>query len=97
MSVPIASHIMRTTIDLDAPVLRELKRLQKAERKSLGRLISDLVTQAISARAAKPTGPPSFRWIARPMGARVDLTDKDAVQALLDREANTASLQATPQ
>jgi len=30
----------RTTVDIDDPILRELKELQRRERKSLGRLIS---------------------------------------------------------
>jgi predicted nucleic acid-binding protein len=37
----------RTTVDIDAPVLRDLKRLQKQEGKSLGRLVSDLLAQAL--------------------------------------------------
>ena len=82
---------MRTTINLDAPVLRELKRLQKIEHKSLGRLISDLLTQAIGTRAAKPTNLPSFHWNARPMGTRVDLMDKDAMRALFDRDTSLPS------
>ena len=77
---------MRTTIDVDGPVLRELKRLQKVERKSLGRLVSDLLAQALASRKARQPAPPPFRWVARSMGARVDLADKDAVRALLDRE-----------
>ena len=33
----------RITVDLDAAVLRDLKRLQKSEKKPLGQLISELV------------------------------------------------------
>ena len=76
---------MRTTIDLDEPLLRDLKRIQKSEGKSLSRLVSELVAQALSARKRKPAARASFQWTSRAMGARVDLTDKDAVQALLDR------------
>lgn len=77
---------MRTTIDLDEPVLRELKRVQKVERKSLGRLVSDLLAQALSARKVKTSARPSLQWISQPMGPRVDLSDKDALYALMDRE-----------
>lgn len=74
----------RTTIDIDAPILRDLKRLQKQERKSLGRLVSDLLAQALRHhRGVRPASPP-FQWISRRMGARVDLADKEAVQRLLD-------------
>ncbi|MBI1873265.1 MAG: antitoxin [Acidobacteria bacterium] len=79
---------MRTTVDVDGPILSELKRLQKQERKSLGRLVSNLLAEALAARKeAARTTRPSFRWISRPMGARVDLADKDAVHAALDRDA----------
>jgi hypothetical protein len=76
---------MRTTVDLDAPILRELKRLQRVEKKSLGRLVSDLLAQALAARKTGPT-PTPFAWTSQPMGARVDLRDKDAVHAVLDRD-----------
>jgi hypothetical protein len=79
---------MRTTVDLDAPILRELKRLQKVEGKSLGRLVSDLLAAALATRKGPPRVRSPFRWIGRPMGARVDLGDKEAVHALLDRDAD---------
>jgi hypothetical protein len=77
---------MRTTIDLDAPILRELKRLQKTEGKTLGRLVSDLLAAALASRHGSRRARPKFRWIAREMGARVDLGDKDTVHAVLDRD-----------
>lgn len=82
---------MRTTIDLDGPILRELKHLQKAEGKSLGRLVSDLVATALAMRKTSRTDRPMFRWTARPMGARVDLRDKDAVQAALDGDGESGA------
>jgi predicted DNA-binding ribbon-helix-helix protein len=33
---------MRTTVDLDDPILKDLKKIQQKEGKSLGRLISSL-------------------------------------------------------
>lgn len=77
---------MRTTVDLDAPILRDLKRLQKIEGKSLGRLVSDLLAQAMAARRARGASRPAFQWIAHPMNARVNLADKEALQAALDRD-----------
>ncbi len=71
-------------MDIDAPILRELKRLQKRERKALGRLVSDLLARALGSPAAAPRGR-DFAWVARPMAARVDLADKEAVSAVLDR------------
>jgi hypothetical protein len=75
----------RTTIDIDAPILRDLKRRQKREGKSLGRLVSDLLAQALHQSTAEG-GPSSFRWIARSMRAQVDLADKEAVYEALDRQ-----------
>ena len=37
----------RTTVDIDASVLRELKRRQERERKTLGQLISELLAKAM--------------------------------------------------
>ena len=75
---------MRTTLDIDDPVLRELKRLQAKEGKSLGRLVSDLLARALKENAASTAVPPPT-WIAKAMGARVNLSDKEAVYRALDR------------
>lgn len=72
-------------MNIDATVLRQLKRRQRAEGKSLGELVSELLARAM---AGEPTGRESapLRWRARPMRARVDLEDKDALaRALEDR------------
>ncbi len=87
MHPSLASRIMRTTIDIDDPILREIKRLQRQEGKSLGRLVSDLLAQSLA--ALKATGPrevPVFVWAAAPMRARLDLADKQAVLDALDRD-----------
>jgi len=85
MSIMVSSSIMpRTTVDIDAGVLRELKRLQKRERKTLGRLISELVGAALARDEATRAKPSPFTWTARPMSARVDLEDKEAVRAALE-------------
>jgi hypothetical protein len=77
----IASNIMRTTIDIDSPILKEVKRLQQREGKSMGRVVSDLLAQALAAKKerAADAETPSLQWIAKPMRARVDLADKHAV------------------
>jgi hypothetical protein len=75
----------RTTLNIDAPILRELRRLQKHERKPLGRLVSDLLARALRHDRSDERARPPFRWNAQPLGSRVDLGDKDAIRALLDR------------
>jgi hypothetical protein len=75
---------MRTTFDIDDPVLADLKRLQKREGKSLGRLASDLLAQALAqARSREPRGA-EFSWTSRAMGAQVDLADRDALLDAMD-------------
>jgi mRNA-degrading endonuclease RelE of RelBE toxin-antitoxin system len=70
---------MRTTLDIDDPILKDLKRLQKRERKTLGRLVSDLLALALRQHDARSPEPAAFRWIARPMGSRIDLSDREAI------------------
>ena len=74
---------MRTTVDINAPVLAELRRIQRQEKKTLGELVSELLARALGERKAA-TPARRFGWISRPMGARVDLADKDAVYGVLD-------------
>ena len=77
----------RTTLNIDEPILRDLKRLQSEEKKSLGRLVSDLLAWAIRSRAeGTKVDPPPFSWNSRRMNARVNLADKEAVWAILDRD-----------
>ena len=76
---------MRTTLDIDGPVLRELKQLQKKERQTLGRLVSDLLADALGRRRTKLVRRSGFVWARRAMRARVDLTDKVALYAALDQ------------
>jgi len=73
--------VPRTTVDIDASVLRELRKRQQRERKPLGQLVSELLAQAI---AAEDTTAPPFRWVCRDLRPRVDLDDKDALWAILD-------------
>jgi hypothetical protein len=85
MRATIASRIMRTTIDIDDPILDEVRQLQRREGKPLGRLVSDLLARALSEERSKPAGrAPTFRWISSPMGARIDLADKHAVLDAMD-------------
>jgi hypothetical protein len=76
---------MRTTLDIDDPILKDLKRLQQREGRSLGRLVSDLLAQALAQPgASRRTAAPAFAWHSKPMRAKVDLADKDAVLDAMD-------------
>lgn len=72
----------RTTIDLDATVLRELKKRQRREGKTLGRLVSEMLAAALT--NDEPVAPAPFRWTSRPMQARVDLEDKEQVRRAVE-------------
>lgn len=74
---------MRTTIDIDAPILREVKALQKKQGRSMGRIVTDLLADAL-ARRTGPSATQELRWTSRPMRALVDLADKEAVYRALD-------------
>ena len=78
---------MRTTIDIDNPVLEKLKAMQKREGKSLGRLVSDLLAPALRQQAeAGGSADRRFEWTAQSMEARVDLADRDALHDAMDLE-----------
>ncbi|MEU6696738.1 hypothetical protein [Pseudonocardia sp. NPDC046786] len=76
---------MRTTVDIDGSVLMQLKKLQQRRRTTLGALMSELLAKALEdeMRAEGPAARP-LDWTSAPMGARVDLDDRDAVLDLLD-------------
>jgi hypothetical protein len=76
---------MRTTIDIDAPILNEVKAIQKREGRSMGAVISELLADALARRRPSRSRPP-FRWTSRPMKSLVDLTDKEAIYAAMDAD-----------
>jgi len=83
----IASRIMpRTTLNLDASVLREVKRRARDQGKSIGDVISEIVGPALAQRN-RTGGHAELRWRTARMGpAKIDLEDKEAIrQALGDR------------
>ena len=75
----------RTTIDIDPTVMRQLKARQRREGKSLGRLVSELLSTAMQTAGESERRPPApLAWSSRPMGALVDLDDAEAVRRALD-------------
>jgi hypothetical protein len=80
---------VRTTLDIEAPVLAQLRQLQRREGGTLGALVSRLLTDALAGHG-RPRPVPAFQWTSRPMRALVDLEDKDAVYAILDRPDRAA-------
>ena len=78
---------MRTTVDIDDPILKDLKKIQEKEGKSLGRLISDLLAHAIGERKSAKASAKPARWISKAMGARIDLSDREAVYDAMEQES----------
>ncbi len=73
----------RTTIDIDAVVLRQLHERKRREQKTLGQLVSELLARALCDEEAA-SRPHPLEWTSRPMQARVDLEDKEAVRRALE-------------
>lgn len=75
----MASSIVRTTLNIDDPVLRALKRRASAEGMSVSRLASILPATAMKGRGAVARKRGALRWTARDMRASVDISDRLAV------------------
>jgi plasmid stability protein len=84
----ITSDVMpRTTVDLDVSVLTELRQRAAREGKSMGKLASELLAQQL-ASDRPDTETEELQWISRDLGVpRVDLEDREALRALLDRDS----------
>lgn len=74
----------RTTLNIEQPVLKRLKQLQKQTGKPLGTIVSELLVEALAAKGQAKL--PDFAWTPVDMGPPlVDLRDKEAVFRLLDQ------------
>ena len=75
----------RTTIDIDDPILNEIKAIQKKEGRSMGKIVSQLLAEAL-VKPVNSAKTPGFKWISQSMGSLVDLSDKDEVYRILDKD-----------
>jgi hypothetical protein len=76
---------VRTTLDIDDPILKEIKAIHEKEGRSMGSVVSQLLAEALARRRPSRVRPP-FRWTSRPMKSLVDLADKETVYAALDAD-----------
>jgi hypothetical protein len=81
--------MMRTTLDIETPVLKQVRELQRREGGTLGELVSRLLAEALAGRPKQPVAP-AFEWRTKPMRALIELADKDALYAILDRPDRAA-------
>ncbi|MEC8944171.1 MAG: hypothetical protein VX398_04795 [Acidobacteriota bacterium] len=73
----------RTTVDIDTPVLKEIKNLGRAEGKSLGRLVSELLSEALGHRITEQEEF-TMDWFHQDMGALIEIGDKDELYPAMD-------------
>lgn len=74
----------RTTINIDPTVLRHVRRLARSQGKTLAQVVSELLAIALASQdRGAPVG--ELSWKAKPMRARIDLGDKEAVYEALER------------
>jgi hypothetical protein len=73
----------RTTLDLDASVLSELRRRGRREGKSMGQVASELLARVMAEGVDRPA--PALEWRTDKLGVPlVDLADEEAVREVLD-------------
>lgn len=75
---------MRTTLDLEKPVLEGLKSLQKKEKIPLGKIASRLLAEALARESAGNTDLPVLEWRSAAMQSKVNLADKEAIYRAMD-------------
>ncbi len=75
---------MRTTLNIDTLILEEVKRIQQEDGGSLGEVVIQLLSEALDRRNDLSAESTSLEWVSKPMKARVDLTDREAVYEILD-------------
>ena len=80
---------MRTTLDIDAPILSDLKKLGRAQHIPMGRLVSEMLGRALRETTPRHTASAKFTWIEKPMNAKVDLADREALYDAMDGGAKT--------
>lgn len=78
-------HDVRTTVDIDNDVLEAVRSLARAQGRSLGSVLSDLVRRALVPDTRLAQGPGGFPTFTPPNGTP-PLT-VEAVRAALDDEA----------
>ena len=76
---------MRITIDIPISIMEELKSMRTKEGVTLDELATGLLAEGLQARYADQTGS-ELDWKSQSMRARVDLTDKEAVYAIIDAD-----------
>ena len=87
----------RTTLNIGAALLEELRKIQEREGKPLGQVVSELVAEALAYRSSRDRSRPrKLSWITRPMGARIDISDKGALYVAMDSDRESREPTSQP-
>lgn len=85
----------RTTLDLDASVLEQLRRHAASEGKSMGQVASERLAVGLGEGSREKSLP--LGWPSKRMGQpQVDLEDKDALWRALDERQSKRDTQPDP-
>lgn len=76
---------MRTTLDIDPPILKELRKVAKRRGVSMGRAASEILGRALREQA-DATERREFVWHSAPLRAPFDYADKEAVAGALEEK-----------
>jgi plasmid stability protein len=77
----------RTTLDVDATVLNQLRARAATEGKSMGQVASEMLAPALAEGEGGHAPPRPLHWSGKKMGTpMVDLEDKETLWLFLDRE-----------
>jgi hypothetical protein len=78
--------VVRTTLDIDDDVLLAVKERARRERRSAGRVISDLAREALTGRGAAAADAGGGRHGFHPLPHRGPVVSNEVIDRLLDDE-----------
>lgn len=78
---------MRTTLDIDDDVLRAAKDLARRERKTAGRVLSELARKALTGSAPGTAGESRALYGFRPFPKRGGIVTNDVIDRLREDDA----------
>ncbi|MBN1961264.1 MAG: hypothetical protein JW841_09970 [Deltaproteobacteria bacterium] len=77
---------MKTTIDIPLPLLRKIRDIRHQNHWTLTRTVQELISRGLKMNEKIPTQPSPFRqWDTLCMNARIDYTDKEALEKALEK------------